>query len=163
MSQTGDATTERFVFRPAWSYQWFALLGVALLSVAAAGVAAAGDGLPVPLVRMLLAALVALSVYVASLVLYRRYVWLYSIDPERIDCRHGLMARTLRSVRVSDLRNVYVRQSVGQRLFGVGDVEFCGGDNEVEVTFFGVPDPLGLRDQVQSWQTGAVARASETA
>jgi membrane protein YdbS with pleckstrin-like domain len=162
MSPTQDPDTERFEFRPAWSYQWLAIAGI-LLSSAALGVVAGSDWLPLPLARMTLAALGALAAYIAALVLYRRYAWHYTVDPERLDSRHGLVARTLRSVRVGDLRNIYVRQTLGQRLFGVGDVDFCGADNAVELTFYGVPDPMGLRNQIQSWQTGTVSRVDESA
>jgi hypothetical protein len=33
----------------------------------------------------------------------------------------------------------------------------------VELTFYGVPDPMGLRNQIQSWQTGTVSRVDESA
>ncbi|MEK7796111.1 MAG: PH domain-containing protein, partial [Pseudomonadota bacterium] len=55
----------------------------------------------------------------------------------------------VQSIRVQDLRNVNVRQTIWQRLFGVGDVEFSSaGGTGIEVTFYGVTDPLDVKDRV---------------
>ena len=43
-----------------------------------------------------------------------------------------------------------VRQSIMQRILGIGDIEFssaAGGG--VEVVFFGIPDPLSVRNLAQ--------------
>jgi membrane protein YdbS with pleckstrin-like domain len=156
-----EETSPTYEFRPAWSYQWPAIGAILLLAAAGAAGAvwlrlcASGQ-----VTRLAIIALLALAVYLVLLVVYRRYAWRYTVDAERIESTHGLIARNVRSIRVRDLRNINVRQTFMQRLLNVGDVEFssAGGD-EIEVTFYGVPDPVGLKDQAQAWQrSGEVSR-----
>jgi uncharacterized membrane protein YdbT with pleckstrin-like domain len=151
-----DEASPTYRFRPAWSYQWAAIGAILLLVVAgAASTVWAKLYASAQVTRLLVIAFAALAFYLAGLVVYRRYAWRYTVDAERIESTHGLIARSVRSIRVRDLRNINVRQSLMQRLLNVGDVEFssAGGD-EIEVTFFGVPDPIGLKDQAQAWQRG---------
>ncbi len=103
--------------------------------------------------RVALVAMGGPLVYLCVLIIYRRFCWLYTVDQEHIESHRGILARRVRSIRIRDLRNVNVRQSIAQRLFGVGDVEFssaAGGD--IEVTFFGVADPLEVKDLAQRLQ-----------
>jgi uncharacterized membrane protein YdbT with pleckstrin-like domain len=154
-----DKASPTYHFRPAWSYQWPAIGAILLLAVAGmtasvwVGLYASGQ-----VARLLVIALIALAVYLVLLVIYRRYAWRYTVNTERIESTHGLVARNVRSIRVRDLRNINVRQSFMQRLLNVGDVEFSSaGGADVEVTFYGVPNPVGLKDQAQVWQRGGEA------
>jgi uncharacterized membrane protein YdbT with pleckstrin-like domain len=141
-------------FRPQWRYQWLALLGMA------AGIAATVllrlaivPSLPVKLAHAIEVGGAALAAYLVLLMLFRRFSWLYTIDAEGIESSHGLIARRVQSIRIRDLRNINIRQTVMQRLLDVGDVEFssaAGGD--VEVIFYGAPDPMGLKEYVQARQ-----------
>jgi uncharacterized membrane protein YdbT with pleckstrin-like domain len=140
--------------RPAWRYQWPAFLGV-LLILAAFALLVVFQQLYTPgkAVRYGEIASGALCVYLVALIVYRRYFWRYTIDDENIESRRGLIARKVQSIRIRDLRNINVSQTVAQRLLGVGDVEFssaAGGD--VEVVFFGVTDPLSVKELAQRLQ-----------
>lgn len=149
--EAGDST---YRFRPQWRYQWPSLLGIA------AGVAvfvllrlATIPWLPAKLAHAVEIGGAALAVYLVLLMLFRRYSWLYTIDAESIESSHGLIARRVQSIRIRDLRNINIRQTVMQRLLDVGDVEFssaAGGD--VEVIFYGAPDPMRLKEYVQARQ-----------
>ncbi len=155
MNDGEDSGTYRF--RPQWRYQWLSLLGTA------AGIAAAvllglavAPSLPAKLAQIIQVGGLALAAYLALLMLFRRFSWLYTIDAESIESSHGLIARRVQSIRIRDLRNINIRQSVMQRLLDVGDVEFssaAGGD--VEVIFYGAPDPMGLKEYVQDRQRAA--------
>ena len=155
MSDSEDSGTYRF--RPQWRYQWLSLLGMA------AGIAAAVllrlaivPWLPAKLAQIIQVGGLALAAYLLVLMLFRRYSWLYTIDAESIESSHGLIARRVQSIRIRDLRNINIRQTVMQRLLDVGDVEFssaAGGD--VEVIFYGAPDPMGLKEYVQARQRAA--------
>jgi uncharacterized membrane protein YdbT with pleckstrin-like domain len=130
--------------------QWFAILVAILLFVLFVylGVtgAAAGGGRNVQIVLALIG--VPMLVLVAVIV-YRYHVWTFTIRGETIESCKGIIGREVHSIRVHDLRNVNVRQSFFQRLFGVGDVEFSSaGGVGIEVTFYGVTDPLGVKDRV---------------
>ena len=136
--------------RPALRNQWFAILVAILLFVLFVyfGVkgAAAGGGrngqIVLPLIGVPMLVLV-------GFIVYRQHVWTFTIRGGTIESCKGILGRDVQSIRVQDLRNVNVRQSIFQRLFGVGDVEFSSaGGAGVEVTFYGVLDPLGVKDRV---------------
>ena len=136
--------------RPALRNQWFAVLVAMLLFVlfvylGVRGVAS-GGGMNV---RIVLAAVgFPLLVFVA-VILYRHHAWSFTIRGGAIESCRGIIGRDVQSIRVQDLRNVNVRQTIFQRLLGVGDVEFSSaGGAGVEVTFYGVTDPLGVKDRV---------------
>jgi uncharacterized membrane protein YdbT with pleckstrin-like domain len=152
--EPAPAAETRVDFRPAWRYQWAAIAGVALACVGASAVHTAGRLYAYEdVARYGVIALLALAAYLVLLTLYRRYAWLYSIEGEHIESRHGLIARRVRAVRIRDLRNINVRQSLVQRLLDVGEIEFssAAGDR-IEVVFFGVPDPMGFMEHVQTLQ-----------
>ena len=138
--------------RPAWRTSWFTF-GIAIaLALLSAGLFLFPffDQPPQHLVAlggMVVAGMVWLSI------LFKHYSWRFVIGDEVIESRHGIIGRELKSVRIRDLRNVNVRQSLFQRLFGVGDVEFSSaGGTGVEVVFFSISDPMGVKDLVQAVQ-----------
>ena len=136
--------------RPALRNQWFAIFVAMLLFVLFVyfGVkgAAAGGGRNVQIVLALIG--VPMLVLVAVIV-YRYHVWTFTIRGDTIESCRGIIGRDVQSIRVQDLRNVNVRQTIWQRLLGVGDVEFSSaGGTGIEVTFYGVTDPLGVKDRV---------------
>ena len=142
--------------RPALRNQWFAILVAMLLFVLFVyfGIkgAAIGGGRNVQVVLALIG--VPMLVLVAVIV-YRYHVWTFTIRGDTIESCRGIIGRDVQSIRVQDLRNVNVRQSIFQRLFGVGDVEFSSaGGAGVEVTFYGVLDPLSVKDRVMRSQRG---------
>jgi len=135
---------------PALRNQWFAILVAILLFVLFVYLglkgAAAGGGTNVQIVLALVGG--PMLVLVATIV-YRYHVWTFTVRGETIESCKGIIGREVQSIRIQDLRNVNVRQSFFQRLFGVGDVEFSSaGGAGVEVTFYGVTDPLAVKDRV---------------
>ena len=147
---TESRSSEDYRARPALRNQWFAILVAMLLFVLFVyfGVkgAAAGGGRNVQIVLALIG--VPMLILVAVIV-YRYHVWTFTIRGDTIESCRGIIGRDVQSIRVQDLRNVNVRQTIWQRLLGVGDVEFSSaGGAGVEVTFYGVLDPLGVKDRV---------------
>jgi uncharacterized membrane protein YdbT with pleckstrin-like domain len=152
--RAGETTTVQgakdYRVHPALRNQWLAILVAMLLFVLFVyfGVkgAAAGGGRNVQVVLAIIG--VPMLVLVAMIV-YRYHVWTFTIRGDTIESCKGILGRDVQSIRVQDLRNVNVRQTLWQRLFGVGDVEFSSaGGAGVEVTFYGVTDPLGVKDRV---------------
>ncbi len=142
--------------RPAWCYQWSAVVGIAVALAIVAFTSVYGSAyLGTRVTHLVTAAAGAVALYFVILTLYRHLSWRYLIDDHNIESYHGVLARHIHSIRVQDLRNVNVSQTVPQRLFNVGDVEFssaAGGD--VEVVFFGVSDPMQVKAIVQQLQSG---------
>jgi uncharacterized membrane protein YdbT with pleckstrin-like domain len=143
-----------FDARPAWRYQWSALAGVLAMIVIVGFVNLYGPAhVGLRITHLVSAAAAALAVYFLLLMFYRHLAWRYLIDDLNIESYQGVLARQVHSIRVADLRSINVHQTVMQRLLGVGDVEFSSAaGGEVEVVFFGVSDPLQLKQQVQRLQ-----------
>jgi len=140
--------------RPTWRYQWLAILALCALSLVFIFVAIWGLVITSAIdKRVALGVIAALMLFFCLLTIYRRYAWRFNLDEKNIESRRGIIARNLQSIRIQDLRNVNVRQSIMQRLLGIGDVEFstaAGGG--IEVNFFGVDDPVGVKDLAQKLQ-----------
>lgn len=150
-------TITHYAERPSWRSQWASIGAAAVLAVAFVVLSAMMLLEGARGARML--ALVTAAVLLAALLLmllYRRYSWRYTIDSENIESVQGIIARTVQSIRVRDLRNVNVKQTILQRLLGYGDVEFSSaGGSGVEVVFFGVVRPLAVKQLIQRLQDRA--------
>lgn len=140
--------------RPAWHNQWWQITLAAACPVLFILASFRGEQYFSPgALRVVLVVLAAVFVYLMVVLAYRRLSWRYAIDDETIESRQGLIARRVQSIRIRDLRNINVRQSLVQRLLRVGDVEFSSaGGGGVEVVFFGVTNPMQVKALAQRLQ-----------
>lgn len=147
---------------PAWRTQWLSLgfllilLPIYLVVLLRLGFV---DVNAIPYLAMWLVGILLIGVSIVMI--YRRYSWRYTVDDEHIESRYGLIARDIKSIRIEDLRNINVRQSMWQRIFGIGEIEFssaAGGG--VEVVFSHIARPMELKQQVQALQDKHAARQS---
>jgi uncharacterized membrane protein YdbT with pleckstrin-like domain len=94
----------------------------------------------------------------------RRVTTVYRITNRRIQIRRGIVSRNERSANVDRIQNVNVRQSVGQRILGIGDVDWDTAGSETaesDFTFHGVDDPSALVRHADTFaQQGPPAGAS---
>lgn len=143
-----------YIARPAWLNQWWQIGIAVLLPVVFVLAYLKGHQYFSPEnLRVVYVVIAAVFVYLLAVVIYRRYSWAYTINGETIESREGLIARKVKSIRVQDLRNINVNQSLWQRLVGVGDVEFSSaGGSGIEVSFRGVNDPLQVKSLAQRMQ-----------
>jgi uncharacterized membrane protein YdbT with pleckstrin-like domain len=147
--------------RPTWRYQWSAVCAILIMLLIVIAARAYGpEHLGMRATHLVIAASGAIAVYLILLGVYRRLAWRYLIDDHNIESYHGVLARRVHSIRVEDLRNINVNQTVMQRLLGVGDVEFSSAaGGAVEVVFFGVDDPMAVKVLAQRLQGNAPAPA----
>ena len=141
----------QYKLRPAWRKQWF-LTGVAVLLLFLPFLPQIDSfGTPTEIDLNFNLAIIEIPFFLACLViLVRHFAWRYSVENATIESRHGIIAREIRSIRVADLRNINVKQSIFQRLIGIGDVEFSSsGTAGVEVVFYGVHNPMVVMHEVQ--------------
>ena len=69
----------------------------------------------------------------------------YTITTQRLTVQVGLMSRELHQTRLDRVQNVGSRQSMLQRLLGVGTVDFdTAGGEAFDFSFRGVADPHGI-------------------
>jgi putative membrane protein len=77
----------------------------------------------------------------------KRQTTRYLVTDRRIHIRTGLMSRNERTTHVDRVQNVNLRQTIFQRMLGIGDVDWdtAGTDAaDADFTFRGVDDPSGL-------------------
>ena len=143
-----------YMAHPAWLNQWWQIGALFLIPVVFVLACLKGEQyFSTANLRVICVVIVAVFVYLVAVVIYRRYSWAYAIDSETIESREGLIARKVKSIRVQDLRNINVNQSLWQRMMGVGDVEFSSaGGSGIEVVFRGVDDPLKVKALAQRMQ-----------
>ena len=149
-----EKETMNYIARPAWLNQWWQIGVLFLMPVVFVLAYLKGNQYFSPEnLRVVYVVIVAVFVYLIAVVVYRRYSWAYTIDSETIESREGLIARKVKSIRIQDLRNINVNQSLWQRLMGVGDVEFSSaGGSGIEVVFRGVDKPLQVKQLAQRMQ-----------
>jgi uncharacterized membrane protein YdbT with pleckstrin-like domain len=152
--QPPEKETMNYIARPAWLNQWWQIGVMFLMPVVFVLAYLKGHQyFSSENLRVVYVVIVAVFVYLSAVVIYRRYSWAYTIDGETIESREGLIARKVKSIRIQDLRNINVNQSLWQRIMGVGDVEFSSaGGSGIEVVFCGVDKPLQVKQLVQRLQ-----------
>ena len=82
-------------------------------------------------------------------ILINRVSFTYIITKNNVRSINGLIARNESEVRVPDIREIRVSQSIVQRLLGIGNLSFASaGTGGVEVTFEGISNPHEIKDCV---------------
>ena len=149
-----EKETMNYMARPAWVNQWWQIGVMFLMPAVFVLTYLKGDQYFSPEnLRVVQVVIVGVFVYLIAVVIYRRYSWAYKIDNETIESREGIIARKVKSIRIQDLRNINVNQSLVERIMGVGDVEFSSaGGSGIEVVFRGVDKPLEVKAMAQRLQ-----------
>jgi uncharacterized membrane protein YdbT with pleckstrin-like domain len=94
-------------------------------------------------------AAIAIGIIVLIRIVFQRISLTYTITKDSICSINGLIARNENEIRIKDIREVGVSQSIGQRILGIGNVYFASaGTGGVEVTFEGIGNPHGVKDRV---------------
>jgi uncharacterized membrane protein YdbT with pleckstrin-like domain len=155
---------------------WRSMVGLqlkGLLAAILAGVlaglitAVAGSSVSVPWV---IAAVLAVFVVVGVIGLFRRRRTTYRITNQRLTIQTGLASRELHETRLERVQNVNSRQSVLERLLGVGTVDFdTAGSASFDFSFRGVAHPheivrtvdRALRERVEPAPGGPAPGGSE--
>jgi uncharacterized membrane protein YdbT with pleckstrin-like domain len=138
-----------FNTRPAWREQWLLIiLAIALFLLPFLPwleTSISLDNLKIT------AMLEAPFLIVCLIIIVRHYSWQFTVNGDIIESRHGIIAREVRAIRVEDLRNINVKQSLFHRIIGIGDVEFSSaGDSGIEVVFKGVSQPMAVMRRIQN-------------
>jgi uncharacterized membrane protein YdbT with pleckstrin-like domain len=134
--------------------------------IAGAASALAGSHVMVGWVVLAVLAVFGLTLLVGFI---RRRATTYTITSERLTVELGLLSRELHETRLDRVQNVASRQSLFDRLLGIGTVDFdTAGGAGFDFSFRGVDDPeaivrtvdLALREQVRPlvWDQGLESR-----
>jgi membrane protein YdbS with pleckstrin-like domain len=77
------------------------------------------------------------------------------ITESRVTLRKGLLSKSTNDVLITDIRNVQVRQSFLQRIFGVGSVAVStSGQSDMEIDVPGMPAPERIKEILNDRRTG---------
>jgi uncharacterized membrane protein YdbT with pleckstrin-like domain len=76
------------------------------------------------------------------------------ITESRVTLRKGLLSKATNDVLIADIRNVQVRQSFLQRIFGVGAVAVStSGQSDMEIEVHGLPAPDRIKAIINDRRT----------
>jgi membrane protein YdbS with pleckstrin-like domain len=89
-----------------------------------------------------------------AVALWRRASLLFTVHPDRITVRTGVLSRTVKETFITDIRTIDARQGFLQRLMGIGDLVIDTSGSDDEITVRGLPDPLGVKDLILSLRRG---------
>ena len=72
-----------------------------------------------------------------------------TVSNKRTQLRRGILSKSISEVWHSDVRNVMLRQSFFQRIFGVGMIGISSaGQGGMEISVSGIPDPDRVKQLV---------------
>jgi uncharacterized membrane protein YdbT with pleckstrin-like domain len=79
-----------------------------------------------------------------------RYGTHYTIRHDRIQTREGIIAKRERSVRLENIRDLWLNQGIVDRILGIGTLGFStSGGNGAEVVFRGIERPAVLKERIE--------------
>jgi uncharacterized membrane protein YdbT with pleckstrin-like domain len=129
---------------PSWlSMLMFYLKGL-LLAVIAGALAGAITAIVAGHVQVgwVIVAVFVLCMIVLTVGLFRRITTTYTITSQRLTIDVGLVSRELHQTRLERVQNVNSRQSLWQRVLGIGTIEFeTAGEAGYNFAFHGVARP----------------------
>ena len=70
------------------------------------------------------------------------------IDGEDLLYEQGVLSKQRAQLRTESVRTVTVNQSLGQRIFGTGDVDVYTAGDDPEVRLRGMPNPADIRERL---------------
>ncbi len=146
--------TATLVLRPAWRLWWGSwLLLLMTLPVAVAPARMLGL-VPVDNGSALLSGVqwlaAGIAVFVVLRMLFQRYSQKFVVSPTGVERCIGIIARDNLRIDFGHVRSVGLRQSVVERLLGVGTLEFASaGTGEVDIVFNGIARPTDRRAQIE--------------
>lgn len=80
----------------------------------------------------------------------RRYTRSYRITPQGIEIKHGLFFKNTKQLPLHQIRGIGINQSAVQRMFGIGNLEFDGG-NFTDLIFADIGRPTRIRQRIQNY------------
>ncbi|MBA7644978.1 hypothetical protein ES703_52729 [subsurface metagenome] len=137
--------SEIMVLRPSW-LNYFGHFFLVVVLAAGAVACLLNEGQVLTVVGGVLT-LIAFIVLLRALL--ERLSHEFTITPETVGSRVGIVSRHENEIRISDIREIGVRQGGLQRIFGIGSILFASAaTGGIEVRFEGVRDPASLKNKV---------------
>jgi membrane protein YdbS with pleckstrin-like domain len=91
--------------------------------------------------------------------LIQTILWKYTVTDRRIFVRHGLLSVTEETARLGRVQDITLRQSIFDRLFGVGTLSIdTAGTEGGALDLRGLRNPTGVRELVENAVRAATGR-----
>jgi uncharacterized membrane protein YdbT with pleckstrin-like domain len=128
----------RLVLRPSWAY----FTGVYLVGLIVLILGIMAESWIVIVLALLVTPLVVFLV---------RLSHEFTITTHRIIVRNGLIARNTQELALHHIRAINVRQSIFNRILGIGHIEITSSaDERGTITIEGVSSPVSIKEQIWS-------------
>lgn len=130
------------IIRPSLKFIKAGYLFTLLIVLAASGLAIAYE-------RPLSIAAIALLLFLWPAQCHlRRQITKMSILEDKLRYETGLLSKTTRTIQLSKVQDVTVRQRLGQRLFGVGDLSIETAGETSRLTVANIDGPQAIADDI---------------
>ena len=81
-------------------------------------------------------------------VFLRRGTRFYTVTKRRVFAEVGLVGSRVSEIKLADLRNIQLRQTFFERIWGIGTIELRPESSGTEVVFEGISDPEHLKELI---------------
>ncbi len=107
--------------------------------------------LPAYIIGGLLIVAFGLGLIVIVWALLDRYSKVFTLTNRRVMSKSGILARTTIEVTMKDIRGIYLKMNVIERMFGLGTVEVgSAATGGVEVSFIGIPKAENVKEWIST-------------
>ena len=73
----------------------------------------------------------------------------FTITEDRVEVERGILSKDRTELSISNIKSVNVKQTLFQRMFGVGDIQIFTAGDKPEMVLFGLPEPLEVKKLLQ--------------
>jgi uncharacterized membrane protein YdbT with pleckstrin-like domain len=149
MSEIGVLAMEELVVRPSMKFIRFGYLVVVLLIiVAAVAQNQFKDSLPPTWPPWVIPAAVALLLFWPMSRHWEQRFTKMTMIGDKLRYETGMLSKATRTIQLSKVQDVTVRQSLGQRLGGVGDLSIETAGESSRLTFPNIDRPQVIADKI---------------
>ena len=73
----------------------------------------------------------------------------FTITEDRVEVERGILSKERTELSISNIKSINVKQTLFQRMFGVGDIQIFTAGDKPEMVLEGLPDPLDVKKLLQ--------------
>ncbi|HHS49932.1 MAG TPA: hypothetical protein ENN07_02335 [candidate division Zixibacteria bacterium] len=93
--------------------------------------------------------LIILGIIIILMVVVKRATWTYVYNDMYVETRKGIISKKTSQIDLKDVKNIQFKQSIFERIFGLGTVAFASAaTGSIEVAFAGIPDAQKVKQEI---------------
>jgi len=91
-----------------------------------------------------------LGLLIIFVAIIKRNTTIFTITNKRVKAKKGIISRSIHEVFIKEIKSVYIKQGILERLFGLGTIDIgSAGTADIEVTFKGIPNVIEIKEKIQ--------------